>query len=160
MRKFLIFLACLPSTSLASSRAPQADWRIVNWSDDVLLYVDHNSIQKSKSLVAYSAKIVFLKDASLSEVISQTEVRCDTRMSRNLKVSGVSKAGRTTAERASRVWRSVEAGTNVEREMQSVCMQPSAPPDPRTAARHWLRILAAPEAQFIIGRATPYYPIV
>ena len=122
MRKFLIFLVCLSSTSLASSRAPQADWRIVNWSDDVLLYVDHNSIQKSKSLVAYSAKIVFLKDASLAEVISQTEVRCDTRMSRNLKVLGVSKAGRTTAERASRVWRSVEAGTNVEREMQSVCM--------------------------------------
>ena len=122
MRKFLIFMVCLSSTSLASSRAPQSDWRIVNWSDDVLLYVDHNSIQRSKALVAYSAKIVFLKDASLSEVVSQTEVRCDARMSRNLKVSAVSKAGRTTFETASRIWRAVETGTNVEREMQSVCM--------------------------------------
>jgi hypothetical protein len=122
MLKFLISLACLSSMAAASANAGAADWRIVNWSDDVLLYVDHNSIQKSKSLVTYSAKIVFLKDPSLSEVVSQTEVRCDTKMSRNLRVSGVSKAGRTTAERASRVWRSVEAGTNVEREMQSVCM--------------------------------------
>jgi hypothetical protein len=122
MRKFLIFLVCLSSTSLASNSATQTDWRIVNWSDDVLLYVDHNSIQRSRALVAYSAKIVFLKDTSLSEVVSQTEVRCDTRMSRNLKVSAVSKAGRTTFETASRVWRSVEAGTNVEREMQSVCL--------------------------------------
>ena len=121
MRKFLIFLACLSSTSLASSRAPQSDWRIVNWSDDVLLYVDHNSIQRSKALVAYSAKIVFLKDASLSEVVSKTEVHCDTKLSRNLTVSAVSKAGRTTTEKASRIWRAVETGTNVEREMQSVC---------------------------------------
>ena len=122
MRKFLIFLACLSSTSLASSRAPQADWRIVNWSDDVLLYVDHSSIQRSKALVAYSAKIVFLKDASLSEIVSKTEVHCDTKMSRNLMVSAVSKAGRATTEKASRVWRAVETGTNVEREMQSVCL--------------------------------------
>ena len=122
MPKFLISLACLSSMAAASANAGAADWRIVNWSDDVLLYVDHNSIQKSTSLVTYSAKIVFLKDPSLSEVVSQTEVRCDTKMSRNLKVLGVSKAGRTTAERASRVWRTVEAGTNVEREMQSVCM--------------------------------------
>jgi len=122
MRKLLIFLACLSSGSLASNSVTQTDWRIVNWSDDVLLYVDHNSIQRSKALVAYSAKIVFLKDASLSEVVSQTEVRCDTRMSRNLKVSAVSKAGRTIFETASRVWRAVETGTNVEREMQSVCL--------------------------------------
>lgn len=122
MLKFLISLACLSSMAAASANAGAADWRIVNWSDDVLLYVDHNSVQKSKSLVTYSAKIVFLKDPSLSEVVSQTEVRCDTKMSRNLRVSGVSKAGRATAERASRVWRSVEAGTNVDREMQSVCM--------------------------------------
>ena len=122
MLKLLLSLAWLASAAAVSASAVAADWRIVNWSDDVLLYVDHNSIQKSKSLVAYSAKIVFLKDASLSEIVSQTEVRCDTRMSRNLRVSGVSKAGRTTTERASRVWRSVEAGTNVEREMQSVCM--------------------------------------
>ena len=122
MRKFLIFLACLSSTSLASSRGAQSDWRIVNWSDDVLLYVDHNSIQRSKALVAYSAKIVFLKDASLSEVVSKTEVHCDTKVSRNLTVSAVSKAGRTTTEKASRIWRAVETGTNVEREMQSVCL--------------------------------------
>jgi hypothetical protein len=121
MLKFLISLAWLSSAAAASTGAGAADWRLVNWSDDVLLYIDHSSIQKSKSLVAYSAKIVFLKDASLSEVVSQTEVRCDARMSRNLKVSAVSKADRTTFETASRVWRAVEAGTNVEREMQSVC---------------------------------------
>jgi hypothetical protein len=122
MRKFLILLACLSSSSLASNSARQTDWRIVNWSDDVLLYVDHNSIQRSKALVAYSAKIVFLKDASLSEVVSKTEVHCDTKVSRNLTVSAVSKAGRTTTEKASRIWRAVETGTNVEREMQSVCL--------------------------------------
>jgi hypothetical protein len=121
MLKFLISLACLSSMAAASANAGAADWRIVNWSDDVLLYVDHNSIHKTKSLVAYSAKIVFLKDASLSEIVSQTEVRCDTRMSRNLGIFAVSKAGRTTTGRASRIWRAVETGTNVEREMQSVC---------------------------------------
>ena len=121
MLKFLISLAGLSSAAAVSASAGAADWRIVNWSDDVLLYVDHNSIHKSKSLVAYSAKIVFLKDASLSEVVSQTEVRCDARMSRNLRIFAVSKAGRTTAGRASRIWRAVETGTNVEREMQSVC---------------------------------------
>ena len=122
MLKLFIFLAGLSSAAAVSASADAADWRIVNWSDDVLLYVDHNSIHKSKSLVAYSAKIVFLKDASLSEVVSQTEVRCDTKMSRNLRISAVSKAGRITAERASRIWRAVEPGTNVEREMQSVCL--------------------------------------
>lgn len=122
MLKLFISLAGLSSAAAVSASAGAADWRIVNWSDDVLLYVDHNSIHKSKSLVAYSAKIVFLKDASLSEVVSQTEVRCDTKMSRNLRISAVSKAGRITDERASRIWRAVETGTNVEREMQSVCL--------------------------------------
>ena len=114
MLKLFISLAGLSSAAAVSASAGAADWRIVNWSDDVLLYVDHNSIHKSKSLVAYSAKIVFLKDASLLEVVSQTEVRCDTKMSRNLRISAVSKA--------SRIWRAVEPGTNVEREMQSVCL--------------------------------------
>lgn len=121
MRKLLLSMMCLCSSVAVSASGGKTDWRIVNWNDDILLYVDYNSIQKSNALAAYSAKIVFLKDAALSEVVSEIEVRCDTRMSRNLKISGVSKAGRITLEKASRSWRPVEAGTNVEREMHSVC---------------------------------------
>ena len=123
MRKFLISLALLSTAASAFAAAPAAktDWRIINWNEDILLYVDHGSIHKTKTLVAYSAKIVFLKDATLSEVTSRVQVRCDARTYRNVAVAAVSKAGRTQEEKASRIWRAVEAGTNVEREMQSVC---------------------------------------
>lgn len=121
MPRFLIPAICLCATFAAPATAAKNDWRIVNWNDDILLYIDYNSILKSDSLVAYSAKIVFLKDAALSEVISDSEVRCDKRMSRNVRLSGISKAGRITAGKTSRIWRTVEAGTNVEREMHSVC---------------------------------------
>ena len=125
MRKFLrslMYLSMAAGASAgASATAIKTDWRIVNWNEDVLLYVDHGSIQKSKGRVAYSAKIVFLKDASLSEVLSRVQVHCDDRMYRNVAISAVSKAGRAQVEKASRTWRAVEAGTNVEREMLSVC---------------------------------------
>lgn len=121
MRKFLISLMCLSAAAGASAAAIKTDWRIINWNEDVLLYVDHGSIQKSKGRVAYSAKIVFLKDESLSEVLSRVQVHCDDRMYRHVSISAVSKAGRAQSEKASRTWRAVEAGTNVEREMLSVC---------------------------------------
>jgi hypothetical protein len=117
MRKLLMPLALLSSAASAAA----TDWRIINWNDEILLYVDHGSIQKTNSLASYSAKIVFLKDDTLAEVMSRVQVRCNEKMYRNMSVASVSKAGRTDEQKASGTWRAVVSGTNVEREMQSVC---------------------------------------
>lgn len=113
------------STLLLAASVNAEDWRIVNWNEEFVLYVDHDTIRKVGGTAAYASKVVFLKDESLSELYSKVEVRCGEHLYRNLAVSAVSKAGRTQstkASKASKAWRQVGAGTNVEREMRNVCI--------------------------------------
>lgn len=105
---------------LAASAGAE-DWRIVNWNEEFVLYVDHDTIKNVSGTAAYASKVVFLKDETLSELYSKVEVRCGERLYRNLSVSAVSKAGRTQSAKASKSWRQVGADTNVEREMRNVC---------------------------------------
>lgn len=117
MRTFMVILTLASSAAYATTN----DWRIINWNDDILLYVDHDSIRNVRSVASYTSKIVFLKDDNLAEVISRVQVRCDERLYRNVSVAAVSKAGREETQKASRQWRPVAPGTNVEREVQNVC---------------------------------------
>lgn len=117
-----MFKCCVALCGLVLAVPVQAeDWRIVNWNDDFVLYVDHASISGSAGKASYASKVVFLRDEALTELHSRVEIRCDARQYRNLRISAVSKAGRVQAAKGSGTWRQVEPGTNVELEMRNAC---------------------------------------
>lgn len=114
--------ACVFFCALTLSVPVQAsDWRMVNWNDDMMLYVDLDTISHARGTVTYAAKIVFLKDESLAELQSRVQMKCADRLYRNLSNAALSRAGRAHIEKATGAWRPIAAGSNVEREAQNVC---------------------------------------
>lgn len=112
----------LAAASLAEPAAA-ADWRIVSWNDEFVLYVDHSTIRWAGSVAAYQSKVTYVKDPKLAELHTTVEVRCERRQYRNLRVSAIARAGEIESLAASKAWHKLEPGTNAEREFQIVCVK-------------------------------------
>ena len=97
------------------------DWRLVNWTDDAMLYIDHDRLKQQGDSVKYWSKIVYLKDPAYTEILSQVQIKCAERSYRNLSIAGFYHGGLVHRETARLDWQAVATGTNIEREMQHVC---------------------------------------
>ena len=106
---------------LATTPAAAADWRIVTWNEDFILFLDHSTIERSRRTASYTSKILYVKDPQVAELLSQVELRCSTRQYRNVAVTALSRSGRVDVARISKEWRTVSPGTNAEREFSIVC---------------------------------------
>jgi hypothetical protein len=107
----------------SAGRAAEAaqDWRLVNWSDEAVLYIDHARLKLQGRSVKYWAKVVYLKDPAYSEILSEVQINCSEQSFRNLSIAGYYHGGLVHRETAKLDWQPVTKGTNIEREMQHVC---------------------------------------
>ena len=114
--------AALLAFGVSSSPALAAeDWRLVNWTDDTVLYIDHSRFKLQGDTVKYWSKVVYLKDPAYSEIVSEVQINCAARSYRNLTIAGYYHGGLVHHETARLDWQNVAAGTNIERELQHVC---------------------------------------
>ncbi|MFM7029299.1 MAG: surface-adhesin E family protein [Chakrabartia sp.] len=122
----LAALLVASAAGAAQRPAPVEDWRLVNWSDETVLYIDHARLQPRDGGIRYWAKIVYLHDPAYVEIVSQVQMRCADRTYRNLSISGLYHGGVVHKETARLDWQDVKPGTNIEREMQHVCELPAS----------------------------------
>lgn len=112
---------------LVATPALAADWRIVSWNEEFVLYLDHEAIRRDGPVASYQSKILYLKDPALAELRARVEMRCNERKYRNLEVWALSRTGGLEAARVAKDWRKLEPGTNIEREFVIVCAAEAAP---------------------------------
>lgn len=112
---------------LVATPAHAADWRIVSWNDEFVLYLDHEAIRRDGASASYQSKILYLKDPVLAELQARVEMRCDKQEYRNLEVWALSRTGGLEATRVAKSWRKLEPGTNIEREFVIVCAAGAVP---------------------------------
>lgn len=116
-----ILAATLTALWAPSAAAAEEDWRLVNWTDETVLYIDHSRFKLQGDTVKYWAKVVYLKDPAYSEILSEVQINCASRSYRNLSIAGFYHGGLVHRETARLDWQNVTAGTNIERELQHVC---------------------------------------
>lgn len=106
---------------LLGTPAGAADWRIVSWNDEFVLYLDYGSIRHSMNRASYHSRVVYLKDPAVSELNSQVEVMCRKWRYRATRISARLRSGGTETVKALTGWQKPQLGTNAEREFLIAC---------------------------------------
>lgn len=114
-----IGLACCAMLSAAPVGA--ADWRIVSWNDEFVLYLDYGSIEHSGRGASYESRVLYLKDPTMTELRSRVEVVCGRREYRNSRISALLRSGKEETVKALTGWQRLQPGTNAEREFLIAC---------------------------------------
>lgn len=114
-----IGLACC--AVLLGTPAGAADWRIVSWNDEFVLYLDYGSIRHSTNHASYQSRVVYLKDPAVFELSSQVEVICRKGRYRTTRISARLRSGGTETAKALTGWQKPQLGTNAEREFLIAC---------------------------------------
>lgn len=121
MKKFI--LAILSGVSVTTAAAAESNWRIVSWNEEFVLYIDQSSIKSRRPATSYLSKILYLKDRSLSELVTKVEVNCAKSVYRSRIIWSVSGSKKAAAMRMMSAWRTLQPSSNAEREAGIACQR-------------------------------------